>query len=152
MSILDHPFIVKLCFSFQTSERLFLILEFCPGGDLGQYLKVERKFTETKARIYMAEIVLAVRELHDKDIIFRDLKPDNIVLDVDGHAKLTDFGLSKQGVEDNSNTKSFCGSYAYLAPEMVLRSGHGKGVDYYLIGVLLYELLVGIPPFYANSK
>ena len=80
------------------------------------------------------------------------MKPDNIVLDSNGHALLTDFGLSKEGVLDENLTKSFCGSYAYLAPEMVKKVGHGKAVDWYLLGVLLYEMLVGIPPYYDNDR
>lgn len=91
--------------------------------------------------------------MHKKNIIFRDLKPDNIVIDKDGHALLTDFGLSKEGVTENiSGASSFCGSLAYLAPEMIKREGHGKAVDWYLLGVLIYEMLVGIPPFYAPSR
>ena len=80
------------------------------------------------------------------------MKPDNVVLDDKGHALLTDFGLSKEGIFDMGHTKSFCGSYAYLAPEMVKKVGHGKAVDWYLLGVLLYEFLVGIPPFYDNDR
>lgn len=152
LSVINHPFIVKLNFSFQTQNELFLILQYCPGGDLSEYLHVEKKFNEYKARIYGAEILLALEELHSKDIIFRDLKPDNVVLDEDGHALLTDFGLSKEGVYDFKETKSFCGSYAYLAPEMVQKSGHGKSVDWYLFGVFMYEMLVGIPPYYDNDR
>lgn len=152
LSVINHPFIVKLNFSFQTQNELFLILQYCPGGDLSEYLHVEKKFNEYKARIYCAEVLLALEELHSKDIIFRDLKPDNVVLDEDGHALLTDFGLSKEGVYDFKETKSFCGSYAYLAPEMVQKSGHGKSVDWYLFGVFMYEMLVGIPPYYDNDR
>ena len=119
LSISDHPFICGIDFAFQTSDWLFLILEYAPGGDLAKYLKEEDFFTETKAKKYAAEVLLALEDLHRWGIIFWDLKPENIVLDEHGHAKLTDFGLSKEGVEIDEMAKSFCGSYAYLAPEMV---------------------------------
>ena len=102
--------------------------------------------------MYLCEILLALEDLHKKDVIFRDLKPDNVVLDADGHVLLTDFGLSKEGVLDNQGARSFCGSVAYLAPEMLRRTGHGKSVDWYLLGVLLYEMLVGIPPYFTNNR
>jgi serine/threonine protein kinase len=122
-------------------------------GDLGKILQKERKFTEDRARIYISEVLLALEDLHKRDIIYRDLKPDNVVLDEDGHALLTDFGLSKEGVlETHKGAKSFCGSVAYLAPEMLRRVGHGKSVDYYLLGVLLYEMVVGCPPYFSPKK
>lgn len=153
LSLATHPFIVKLHYAFQTQEKLFLILDYCPGGDLAEYLQLEKRFNEDKTRLYSSEILLALEELHRKDIIFRDLKPDNIVLDHDGHAMLTDFGLSKEGVYGiDAEAKSFCGSYAYLAPEMLRKVGHGKAVDWYLLGVVIYEMLCGIPPYYANNK
>ena len=115
-------------------------------------LQKEKRFTEDRARFYLAEILLALVDLHKRDIIYRDLKPDNIVFDEDGHAMITDFGLSKVGISLNDQAKSFCGSPAYLAPEILRRQGHGKPVDWYLLGVLLYEMLVGIPPYYNNNK
>jgi serine/threonine protein kinase len=119
---------------------------------MSRALQKDRRFSEERARNYMVELMLAIEDLHKRDIIFRDLKPDNVVFDIDGHALLTDFGLSKEGVLNNSQARSFCGSPAYLAPEMLKRSGHGKSVDWYLLGVLLYEMLVGIPPYYSNNK
>jgi serine/threonine protein kinase len=101
LSYTKHPFIVGLNYAFQTKDKLFLILDFCPGGDLGKVLLKEKRLSEDRARVYLAEILLALEDLHKKDIIYRDLKPDNVVLDEDGHALLTDFGLSKEGVLDN---------------------------------------------------
>ena len=152
LSIIHNPFIVGLNYAFQTNEKLFLLLDYCPGGDLAEHLQNQTRFSEPVAKFYLTEIILALGELHKKDIIFRDLKPDNVVIDSEGHAMLTDFGLSREGVYDKNIAKSFCGSIAYLAPEMLQRQGHGKAVDWYLLGVLFYEMLVGIPPFFTNSK
>lgn len=128
-------------------------MDYYPGGNLAEYLEKEGFFSENKSKIYLAEIILAIEELHKNNIIFRDLKPENIVIDKEGHALLIDFGLSKQNVnKHNKGAKSFCGSIAYLAPEMIEKKGHGKSIDWYLLGVLLYEMLVGIPPFYDDSK
>ena len=152
LSLSHHPFIVKLHFAFQTSTKLFLILDYCPNGDLAKHLLFEKRFSEQRAKFYLCEVLLALENLHKRDIIFRDLKPDNVVLDKDGHCKLTDFGLSKEGVNENVYAQSFCGSIAYLAPEMLKKRGHGKAVDWYLLGVLFYEMLVGITPFFTLRK
>ena len=152
LSLSNNPFIVKLYYSFQSSTKLFLVIEYCPNGDLSKHLLIEKRFSEKRAKFYLCEVLLALEDLHKRDIIFRDLKPDNVVLDEDGHCKLTDFGLSKEGVTDNFYAQSFCGSIAYLAPEMLKRQGHGKAVDWYLLGVLFYEMLVGITPFFTLKK
>ena len=152
LSLSNHPFIVKLNYAFQNSTKLFLILEYCPGGDLSKHLSIEKRFKEERAKFYLCEILLALEDLHKRNIIFRDLKPDNVVLNNEGHCKLTDFGLSKEGIDSEQNTKSFCGSLAYLAPEVLKKQGHGKAVDWYLLGVLLYEMLVGITPYYDTNK
>ena len=152
LSLSNHPFIVKLNYAFQNSTKLFLILEYCPGGDLSKHLSIEKRFKEDRAKFYLCEILLALEDLHKRNIIFRDLKPDNVVLDNEGHCKLTDFGLSKEGIDSEQNTKSFCGSLAYLAPEVLKKQGHGKAVDWYLLGVLFYEMIVGITPYYDPDK
>ena len=152
LSQMHHPFMVSLHFAFQTSDKLFLVLDYLPGGDLASHLRMEKKFSESRARLYLCEILLALEELHRHDIIFRDLKPGNIVLDAEGHAVLTDFGLSKVGVDSNYKAKSFCGSLAYIAPEVINREGHGKAVDWYLLGVVFYEMIVGVPPYFSMHK
>lgn len=152
LSIINFPFIVKLNYAFQTREKLFLLLDYCPGGDLSKQLQIQTRFSEAKAKFYICEIALALGELHKHDIIFRDLKPDNIVIDKTGHAMLTDFGLSKEGVDNKRIAKSFCGSVAYLAPEMLNRTGQGKAVNWYLIGVVFFEMLVGLPPYFSNNQ
>ena len=152
LSISNHPFIVKLNYAFQSLTKLFLILEYCPGGDLAKHLSIEKKFEENRAKFYLCEILLALEYLHKKNIIFRDLKPENVVLDEEGHCKLTDFGLSKEGIDNDKYTKSFCGSIAYLAPEVLKKQGHGKAVDWYLLGVLLYEMLTGVTPYYDRNR
>lgn len=152
LSYIRHPFIVSLRYAFQTPQKLCLVLDYCPGGDLGGMLSNLKKFSEELTRLYAAEIILAIEHLHSLNIIYRDLKPENVILDADGHALLTDFGLSKEGVADAQITQSFCGSVAYLAPEILSRKGHGKSVDWYLLGVMMYEMMVGRPPFFDSKR
>lgn len=147
---IDHPFIIKLHYSFQTPDYLYMVLDYCPGGDLAFYV-MKDVFEEDEAKFFIAELVLAIEKLHSCNIIYRDLKPENILIDVEGHIKLADFGLAKEGIADNKVTTSFCGSPAYLSPEMVNRRGAGKSADIYGIGAVLYEMVYGSPPFYAND-
>jgi serine/threonine protein kinase len=148
----NSPFIVKVFAAFQSCEDLFLLLEYCPGGDLGQYLAREKRFSEAKTRIYLCELVLALEELHQNHIIYRDLKPDNIVLAADGHLLLTDFGLAKEDIADNHAAQSFCGSMGYIAPEMIKKQGHGRAADWFMLGVLAYEFMTGTLPFYSRDR
>jgi serine/threonine protein kinase len=148
LSTVNHPFIVKLRYAFQTHEKLYLVMDYCPGGDLLALIKKFGVLEEHLLRKYMAEIVLAIEALHRAEIIYRDLKPSNIIIDSDGHACLTDFGLSKEA----ALAHSFCGSTAYLAPEMLWRRGHTKVLDWYLLGVVIYECLTGRPPFWDSNK
>ncbi|CAD8161175.1 unnamed protein product [Paramecium octaurelia] len=152
LKIMNHPFIVKLNYAFQTLDHLYLVMDLCPGGDLATHLELVNNFPEDIVKIYAAEITLALEALHKQGIIFRDLKPENVVLDIDGHAQLTDFGLSKQGIDEEMINQSFCGTLAYLAPEMLMKKGHGRQVDWYMLGIFIYELLVGAPPYYDAEK
>lgn len=112
----------------------------------------KKRLEEEWAKMYAAEVLLALQTLHSKDIIFRDLKTENVVLDSDGHAILTDFGLAKEGIRNNVGGKSFCGTMAYLAPEMLCKRGHGKATDWYLFGIFVYEMLVGTTPYFSNDQ
>lgn len=127
-------------------------MDFCPGGELFYHLHNLGRFTEEQARFYISEILLGLEYLHSKDIAYRDLKPENILLDLDGHIKITDFGLSKEGISTNDQSTSFCGSPEYMSPEMLLGKGHGRAVDFYSLGALLFEMLVGVPPFYSQNR
>ena len=147
----NHPFVIRLHSSFQTPENLYMILDYCPGGDLAYHLNKRQIFDESEAKFFIAETILAIEYIHSLNIIYRDLKPENILIDDEGHAKLADFGLAKEGVNDKNNAKSFCGSPAYLAPEMLQNKGVGKAADIYQIGAVLYELLVGFPPYYTEN-
>ncbi|TMW58912.1 hypothetical protein Poli38472_007057 [Pythium oligandrum] len=148
-----HPFIVGLNYAFQTDEKLYFVLDYCAGGELFFHLGKVQRFPEARARFYAAEITLAIEYVHNLDIIYRDLKPENVLLDSNGHIRLTDFGLSKEGIQDDfSGANSFCGTPEYLAPEILNRSGHGRAVDWWSLGALLYEMLTGLPPFYCRDR
>lgn len=152
LEIIKHPFIVDLIYAFQTEGKLYLILEYLPGGELFMHLEREGIFSEETACFYLAEITLALEHLHKCGIIYRDLKPENILLDKDGHVKLTDFGLSKEALDDGETTHTFCGTVEYMAPEVLLRSGHAKSVDWWSLGALVYDMLTGGPPFTASTR
>jgi len=152
LEAVSHPFIVTLHYAFQTPKKLYFVLEYCPGGELFFHLSRAGRFSEGRCRFYASEILLAIEYLHRLNIIYRDLKPENILLDADGHVKLTDFGLSKEGIQDNCSAKSMCGTPEYLAPEILETRGHGKAVDWYSLGALMYEMLTGLPPYYTRDR
>jgi serine/threonine protein kinase len=139
--------------AFQSKHKLYFVLDYCAGGELFFHLGKLGKFPEPRARFYAAEIILAIRYVHSLDIIYRDLKPENVLLDAKGHIRLTDFGLSKEGISSSSSgANSFCGTPEYLAPEILNRQGHGRAVDWWSLGALLYEMLTGLPPFYCQDR
>jgi serine/threonine protein kinase len=152
LSYLKHPYIVALHYAFQTSSHLVLVLNYCPGGNLQQLTAQQKRLQEPLARLYDAEVLLAIGHLHDRSIVYRDLKPENVVIDNENHCRLTDFGLSKEGVRSNMRNQSFVGSLAFIAPEILQQRGHNHTVDVYGLGVLLYAMLTGMPPFYHRDK
>jgi len=152
LEAVKHPFIVDLLYAFQTKGKLYLILEYLSGGELFMHLEREGIFLEDTACFYVAEITLALEHLHRQGIIYRDLKPENILLDATGHVKLTDFGLCKESIDEQTVTHTFCGTIEYMAPEILTRTGHGKAVDWWSLGALMYDMLTGAPPFTAENR
>ena len=150
-SVNRHPFVVKLFYAFQDQEKLYLILEYGQGGELFTHLNTEKMFSETTAAFYMAEMALALSHLHDTlGVVYRDLKPENCLLDAEGHLLLTDFGLSKVSV-DTESCRSMLGTVEYMAPEVILGRSYGKAVDWWSLGALGYDLMTGNPPFRGQN-
>eukprot|EP00768_Dysnectes_brevis_P007921 gnl/Dysnectes_brevis/690_a761_2746.p1 GENE.gnl/Dysnectes_brevis/690_a761_2746~~gnl/Dysnectes_brevis/690_a761_2746.p1 ORF type:complete len:516 (+),score=139.23 gnl/Dysnectes_brevis/690_a761_2746:1111-2658(+) len=149
---LHHPFIVKLHAAFQTPDRLWFVLDYVSGGELFFHLKRNGCFSESQARLYTAEIILALEHLHSKQIVYRDLKPENVMIMANGHLKLTDFGLSKRNLTSTLGAHTFVGTAEYLAPELLQNRGHGKGVDFWALGTLIFEMITGLPPFFSRDK
>ncbi|KAL7946333.1 kinase-like domain-containing protein [Trichoderma barbatum] len=152
-SVNRHPFVVKLFYAFQDQEKLYLILEYGQGGELFTHLNTEKMFSESVAAFYMAEMLLAIAHLHETiGVVYRDLKPENCLLDAEGHLLLTDFGLSKVAVDQSEDScNSILGTVEYMAPEVILGKKYGKAVDWWSFGALAYDLMTGNPPFRGGN-
>ncbi|KAG5927482.1 hypothetical protein E4U42_002191 [Claviceps africana] len=154
--VAGHPFITNLLASFSDHDHLYMLLDYVPGGELFSYLRKLRRFDESTARFYAAEIVLVLEYLHEQQggVAYRDLKPENLLLDKDGHIKLVDFGFAKRlGYKGDHpvETYTLCGTPEYLAPEVIHNKGHTTAVDWWALGILIYEFLTGYPPFWHQN-
>ncbi|XP_077288316.1 LOW QUALITY PROTEIN: AKT serine/threonine protein kinase [Arctopsyche grandis] len=147
----NHPFLTSLRYSFQTDDRVCFVMEYVNGGELFFHLSKERYFSEDRTRFYGAEIISALEYLHSQGIIYRDLKLENLLLDKDGHIKIADFGLCKEEITYGRTTKTFCGTPEYLAPEVLEDNDYGRAVDWWGVGVVMYEMVCGRLPFYNRD-
>ncbi|KAI9456420.1 kinase-like domain-containing protein [Boletus coccyginus] len=156
LALVNNPFIVPLKFSFQNPDKLYLVMSFVNGGELFYHLQREGKFDQDRSRFYAAELLCALEHLHSFNVVYRDLKPENILLDYTGHIALCDFGTSspwlcKLNMSETEKTNTFCGTPEYIAPELLESQGYTKTVDWWTLGVLLYEMMTGLPPFYDEN-
>jgi len=153
LSVIRCPFVVKLETCFASDTHLFFVQTMCQAGELYFHLDRSQKLTSKLARFYTAECAIALQAIHDQGIVYRDLKPENIMIDFYGHLKLVDFGLAKIGVESSvTGATSFVGTSEYLSPEMVKRERHGFAVDWWGLGMVLFEMLTGLPPWYCDDR
>jgi len=151
LQLTKHPFLTSLNYSFQTHDRLCFVMEYVNGGELFFHLSRERVFSEERTRFYGAEITLAIHYLHEMGIVYRDLKLENLLLDSQGHIKVTDFGLCKEEITYGATTRTFCGTPEYLAPEVLEDNDYGRAVDWWGVGVVMYEMMCGRLPFYSRD-
>eukprot|EP01118_Nematostelium_gracile_P004408 TRINITY_DN1515_c0_g1_i2.p1 TRINITY_DN1515_c0_g1~~TRINITY_DN1515_c0_g1_i2.p1 ORF type:complete len:636 (+),score=184.40 TRINITY_DN1515_c0_g1_i2:1123-3030(+) len=152
LATLVHPFLIGLHFSFQTQDKLFFVMDFINGGDIFFHLQNDHNFPADRARFYAAQIICGMQYLHQQGVIYRDLKAENLILNDDGYVLMTDFGISKTGLNtDTSKATTFCGTPEYLAPEILDGNGYTKAVDWWAVGILLFEMLSGNPPFYSQN-
>ncbi|OAF68930.1 hypothetical protein A3Q56_03303 [Intoshia linei] len=152
MAKIKHPFLVDLIYAFQTGYKLYLIMEYVPGGEIYTQLETNVCIPEEDTVFYVSEVVLALEYLHKIGIIYRDLKPENILITIEGHIKMTDFGLCKEALVGSELTHTFCGTIDYMSPEILNHTGHNKSCDWWSLGCLVYDMLSGRPPFSSSTR
>lgn len=148
LAAVDFPFFIKLFYSFKNEHYLFLALEYVQGGEMFSHLRRRGRFSDSAAKFYASQVVLAFEYLHFMEVLYRDLKPENILLDQHGYIKIADFGFAKHV---KHRTYTLCGTPEYLAPEIIKSKGYTKAVDWWAFGVLVYEMIAGHPPFFADE-
>ena len=147
----DHPNLVGMEFMFHSDYRIHFVMPFVRGGELYKIYQSKKRFNEKVVRFYASQIVLAIGYLHSKGIVHRDLKLENILVDQNGYLKIIDYGLAKI-LKNNEEATSFCGTPEYLAPEIMTKSGYDKAVDWWAVGILMYEMLIGVTPFFNRNQ
>eukprot|EP01016_Furgasonia_blochmanni_P046005 TRINITY_DN6560_c0_g1_i2.p1 TRINITY_DN6560_c0_g1~~TRINITY_DN6560_c0_g1_i2.p1 ORF type:complete len:347 (+),score=9.39 TRINITY_DN6560_c0_g1_i2:283-1323(+) len=150
LSNMKHSFLVNMIYAFQDRENLYLVMDLMTGGDLRYHLNKQKKFTESQTKFFVACIVMGLEYLHVQGIIHRDIKPENLVFDAKGYIRLTDFGIARVWRAENSSDTS--GTPGYMAPEVMCRQNHGVAVDYYALGVITYECMIGRRPYIGKSR
>ena len=149
---IDHPFIVGMEYVFQNSVRIFFLMDFIEGGELFRHLVKVRRFPEEQARFMIAQVAIALGHLHEQKIVYRDLKPENVLFNKDGYLLLADFGLATKLEFDGERKRTICGTPNYIAPEVLEgKQGHSYEVDIWSLGVIIYTFIIGKPPFETND-